>query len=89
MELANIAFHIENTSKRSILGRRWRKCNMKEKLDNLHNENRGKRVILWKFLNDGQIHKDYNPVHTYREDSGNTTGECESMSYESYSLNEP
>jgi hypothetical protein len=61
---------------------------MKEKLDNLHNVNSEKRVIMWKYFNDVQINKGNNPLHTVREESVNSAGDCGCLSYESYSSNE-
>jgi hypothetical protein len=52
MKLANIAFHVDTPGRFSVLGKQTRKANLKEKVENLFDENKGKRSILRRYLGD-------------------------------------
>lgn len=67
MELANIAFHIQNSDRLTVLGKHMRRMKLMEKVDNLFDETRGKRVILNRYLNDAVRYTDCSAV---KNDSG-------------------
>jgi hypothetical protein len=52
MKLANIAFHMDTPGRFSVLKKHLRKTNLKEKVENLFDENKGKRSILRRYLSD-------------------------------------
>lgn len=70
MELANIAFHAETPGRYSVHRKNMRKRKLSGKVNNLCDENRGKRVLLKRYLNDAVQSMDYFALDDISDEAG-------------------